>query len=360
MKKLLACSFILGSLLLLFRGVAKAETFIFDGGGADSLLSTAANWSPDGVPGSGVAPSVNFFDVIVVRAANGKRALLEAPTEVTAFFFTIYGGPDVIPLVKDGFDMTGGKITLVGTGQFEFSSNEQNIDVEVNMSGGELTANLGLVLGGRTGGLGPLPTYDSVFNMSGDARAIFPNAGAVIGLDDPSVANAMATLNMTDNAVLEADFLGLSPNGNSLVTLADNAKIVLDGDRSILLNNAIADGFITGSLAPTFDGSFTTLMADPAAAVDESDFNGNGFRDGADFIIWQQNHGAIGTGTPATGDANGDTNVDGLDLAIWEGQFGTPAPLLAAVLSVPEPTTGCLALITFTLLGCGARRRVGR
>lgn len=44
--------------------------------------------------------------------------------------------------------------------------------------------------------------------------------------------------------------------------------------------------------------------------------------DGADFLTWQRNAGAEGTGTVWQGDANGDTNVDSDDLAIWEEGYG--------------------------------------
>ena len=62
------------------------------------------------------------------------------------------------------------------------------------------------------------------------------------------------------------------------------------------------------------------LTASPACAQDttpsDADFDGSGFVDGLDFLIWQQNAG--GAGTQATGDANGD-NVYELEVEVDDG-----------------------------------------
>jgi hypothetical protein len=86
------------------------------------------------------------------------------------------------------------------------------------------------------------------------------------------------------------------------------------------------------------------------AAAGDADFDGDQDVDGADFLIWQQNQGRIGTGTLALGDANNDADVDGDDLAIWKDRYGQ-----VAVGAVPEPS-GCLLSIA-AIAGCVIGRR---
>ncbi|MCC6491677.1 MAG: hypothetical protein IT424_01505 [Pirellulales bacterium] len=87
------------------------------------------------------------------------------------------------------------------------------------------------------------------------------------------------------------------------------------------------------------------------AAAASADFDGDGDVDGADFLTWQDNAGALGTGTRATGDANLDTNVNDADLAVWEGQFGGGAMTTA----VPEPGAAGLGMLA-TAAAAVARR----
>jgi hypothetical protein len=89
------------------------------------------------------------------------------------------------------------------------------------------------------------------------------------------------------------------------------------------------------------------------ATVNSADFNGDGFVNGADFLIWQ---GGLGVGTRlAQGDANGNGVVDGADLEIWKSQFGVVAPSAAAFGAVPEPTSALLAVLA--AIGIALRRR---
>lgn len=106
-------------------------------------------------------------------------------------------------------------------------------------------------------------------------------------------------------------------------------------------------GAITGNSAIIYAMSTNngieafTFTLDPVVNEDDADFDQDGDVDGADFLTWQQNVGATGTGALATGDANGDMNIDGADLDVWEAQFGQPAP----VASIPEPAAAALAMV---------------
>jgi hypothetical protein len=90
-----------------------------------------------------------------------------------------------------------------------------------------------------------------------------------------------------------------------------------------------------------------------------ADFDGSGFVDGLDFLIWQRNHLLGGQTDNSNGDANGDGTVDGLDLAEWESQYGGPPPIVAAASAVPEPTSLVLLGLGLTLIPIARRNRRG-
>ena len=100
------------------------------------------------------------------------------------------------------------------------------------------------------------------------------------------------------------------------------------------------------------------------------DFDGNGFVDGKDFLMWQlDSHlGSLtdwepnyGTTPIQPGDFDGNGEVNGLDflnwqrdpsiglLPDWEANYGTVAALSASLAAVPEPTTSALALAALCL-----------
>ena len=58
--------------------------------------------------------------------------------------------------------------------------------------------------------------------------------------------------------------------------------------------------------------------------------------DGADFLTWQRNVGAVDP-TPMQGDANADMMIDGADLATWRANFGRTPRFANAVLSQTVP-----------------------
>ena len=113
---------------------------------------------------------------------------------------------------------------------------------------------------------------------------------------------------------------------NRLTGLAEELVLI-----SNILNLTLPGG--TGDLFKFGDGLFAGLT------ISTADFNGDGFVDGNDFLIFQRGLG-VGS-TLAEGDANGDMIVDDADLAIWETQYGT-SPLAAATAAVPEPATALL------------------
>ena len=83
------------------------------------------------------------------------------------------------------------------------------------------------------------------------------------------------------------------------------------------------------------------------------DFNGDGIVDAADYTVWRDSVGEVGTefAHPAA-DANHDFMVDQADYEIWRANYGAPygvnPPGVAQPAAAPEPTAiwlsaGCLS-----------------
>jgi hypothetical protein len=83
-----------------------------------------------------------------------------------------------------------------------------------------------------------------------------------------------------------------------------------------------------------------------------ADFNGDGFVDQQDLLIWERNVPIELGATPGEGDAEPDGDVDGNDFLIWQLQFGAapPPPAVAAAAVVPEPAAGLLLVMGGLLL----------
>jgi autotransporter-associated beta strand protein len=81
------------------------------------------------------------------------------------------------------------------------------------------------------------------------------------------------------------------------------------------------------------------------------DFDGDGDVDGNDLLVWQDSYR---NGTD--GDADNDGDTDGRDFLIWQQNYTGPGTLSAESISVPEPSTLALALLTFTAVGVTRRK----
>ena len=109
----------------------------------------------------------------------------------------------------------------------------------------------------------------------------------------------------------------------------------------------------------------TNTLGAPNLFYEDGDFDLDGDVDGVDFLVWQRNlgfGGGIGFNTGDTalrthGDTNGDWVVNGLDLVDWETNYGTTSSL-AAINTVPEPSSAILSLLTCTLLATRSRSPV--
>ncbi|WP_148072924.1 dockerin type I domain-containing protein [Bythopirellula goksoeyrii] len=125
-----------------------------------------------------------------------------------------------------------------------------------------------------------------------------------------------------------------------------------------IINAQEGDSFVFAATAGPNTGGGTgagiagfsfDVLPDPGTM--NADFNGDGFVDGSDFLIWQRGYG--NGSTLAQGDANDDGSVNSTDLTIWQDQYGT-APLVSAV-AVPEPAAMVL-LMAAAVCGLMTRR----
>jgi autotransporter-associated beta strand protein len=168
------------------------------------------------------------------------------------------------------------------------------------------------------------------------------------------IQSTLATVNVI------ADTATLSLAGGGIVGSPDEGYALLDAG----INETVG-GLILGGVAQTTPGTYGSSFSGAMFTNDEyfngfglitlapaadADFNNDGRKDGADFLIWQRNQGLATGATNALGDANGDGAVNAADLAIWKTAFGTAVPVAA---SVPEPAAAALLL-------CGAAALLSR
>jgi len=347
------------TLIVMLSNVAvqAADFYFFDGGGGDDLWTTPENWDLSGsVEPAGYPGQSNPTDVVITRTGNGKRARITAGTNVTFDVFTSWSNPGA-QLIDDGFDMTGGTVDLVGpSAKLVMGSNENNIPISVNMSGGTITGGFFTL-----GGISTCPTCtnvdsDGVWNMSGNAEAVFRGNG-IIGDPHPEWLNSMGTLNMSDNAMLTVEDLILSATGNGLVNITDDAKIITRGDDTVPLNDFISQGYITGSgvmASYDFDLDQTTLASD-GVIVDPlaGDYDDSGEVEVGDLNLVLFNWDQPGSGLPpawVNQRPAGNVAVDELNGVLFN--WGNTS----AVATVPEPTTAWLSLVAIGLIGHFVRR----
>ena len=236
------------------------------------------------------------------------------------------------------------------------------------------------------------------FTGAGELRVaegglLFGEANAVIGVDlvnhgvvrPGSGSDFSAHLEATDSylqfetGALEIDLAGtLTSQYDRLVVGQDAA---LDGALEVTLRSGfepdLGDDFLILTASDGVAGTFSSTLL-PALDfglkwdVDYSPFavtlsvieatadaNGDGVVDGADFLVIQQELGAI---APSPGDVTGNGVVDGGDFDLWRLQYGqvvggAVASAMAAVRPAPEPAAGAMAVVMSLALAASRSRR---
>ncbi|MGI9427480.1 MAG: endonuclease [Bythopirellula sp.] len=160
-------------------------------------------------------------------------------------------------------------------------------------------------------------------------------AGFTAGLDlDNISAVGDSTILTTDLSTFAGAATLLAGASNNFVAEFDTSQL---GSFSATYTLSFSDEDLPGS--QLLDDLTLVLLGSAAAPViDNPDFDGDGFVDGNDFLIWQR---GFGTGTMLSeGDANHDGLVNEEDLAVWEQHYGQQS--IGSIATIPEPTSGMM------------------
>lgn len=131
----------------------------------------------------------------------------------------------------------------------------------------------------------------------------------------------------------------------------------------------VAADSVSGTFANTVFPSFDPLLklevvyqfdsvALAVVPVVAGDYNADGVVDSADYTVWRDSLGQLGTGLAADGDLSGE--VDSADFLVWSSNFGNSASVAFEQSTVPEPTTCCAAMLCLGIAAvCRRRMRAG-
>jgi T5SS/PEP-CTERM-associated repeat protein len=198
------------------------------------------------------------------------------------------------------------------------------------------------------------------------------------GTFSPGLSPAILTVGnvaMSPTSTLIMELGGTLP-GSGYDRIQSSGTLALDG----VLKLSLINGF-TPMVGQTFDlfsgasvvGAFSSVQLPVVAGLSwnaaqlasgilslqiTGDYNGDGIVDAADYTVWRDSLGQIGTGLAADGDGNGV--VDQADFDVWSAHFGEMASTgsgASASSVTPEPTT--LSLIA-TFLFCISLQRLTR
>jgi hypothetical protein len=138
------------------------------------------------------------------------------------------------------------------------------------------------------------------------------------------------------------------PNGTEPVDV-DNVTSLLPTDTGSPSQPVAISEDAVGNLYITYlTGSVYRITTDEFTP---GDFNGDAMVDADDLTAWQNGYGTTSDATRSQGDADGDSDVDGSDFLAWQQNVGwSPLNVAeAAALSVPEPSTTALLLLSSSL-----------
>jgi hypothetical protein len=110
------------------------------------------------------------------------------------------------------------------------------------------------------------------------------------------------------------------------------------------------------ALVLNLNSSLSSAELDDLFDILVGDFNGDGFVDASDYVVWRK---TLGQQVPywSGADGNGDGIVNNDDLGVWTANFGSTAGSGAASsAAVPEPASLALMFVALTVL-CSQRFR---
>jgi hypothetical protein len=185
-------------------------------------------------------------------------------------------------------------------------------------------------------GVGTLE-IDGRYANSFDGTLAIELGGLAPGTEhDQLIVHGGATLAGPLTVSLVNGFLPLIGNTMTIITASDGLSGVFD---SLMLPN----GF---NWQVDYDADSVQLIVGIPG-----DYNDDGSVDAADYTVWRNTFGAIGSGLAADGNGNG--SIDGGDYSVWKTNFGASAGSGAGQsIAVPEPSGAIywmLAAIMFAL-----------
>ncbi len=196
--------------------------------------------------------------------------------------------------------------------------------------------------------------YDDVMNAG---KLSVQKGGTAIFIKDLDFApSSVLSVHLSELASVEMlaqiDVTGNLSLGGVLNVFIEPDLTPEPGDRFQIISGANISGtFASAIFSPPPPGANWNIIYSPtsvilayvASVAFSGDFDGDGFVDADDLLIWKANFG-LSPATMAQGDANGDGRVDGSDWMIWSTTLG-PVPAVAATSPVPEPGSAALLLI---------------
>jgi phospholipase/lecithinase/hemolysin len=246
---------------------------------------------------------------------------------------------------------------VVFAGSNDFVNGQANASIPVS----NLAEDIGrLVAAGARNFLVPnLPLLGHVprFNDSPSTLATYNlrtmqfNTALAAMLDDLETTNSALAIARLDVAALFNEALA-SPATFGFTNVTDAAAPGLEPGDSTYNTNQIAPNaneyMFWDDLHPT--ATVHAALAQRALALFEipGDYNRNGAVDAADYVVWRDALGQMGTGLAA--DGNGDRQIDAEDYNIWRTSFGATQVSGAAstLVRIPEPATAIAS--SFVLL----------
>ena len=148
--------------------------------------------------------------------------------------------------------------------------------------------------------------------------------------------------------------------GELRVKLKDGFVPQPDDVFTVIVGESIAGGFhnlnpesriqvegAAGSFLVTVGPTQVALSSFLIAAISPGDYNSDGIVDAADYVVWRNSLGQLGSQLPA--DGNGNNEIDAGDYDVWRANFGrTAATGPLAGLNLPEPQSAAILLVVIS------------
>src|SRR5262249_43936406 len=149
------------------------------------------------------------------------------------------------------------------------------------------------------------------------------------------------------SAAPTANALAWYQNDGSQTFSKRNIATTATGVHSVMMADMDGDGDLDAVAAQGGNARGTWYPNLPSAA---GDYDGSGFVDGGDFLLWQRTFGNVANppGSGADGSQNGV--IDGADFAVWKGVFGGSSTAASGVAFAPASATATSAKLTAPLV----------